>query len=120
MMRTVLTVFATLALGASVAQAASLEVKPHHQWMSKDCATCHTKENAVAGNAFVVPDDKTCMGCHGSYAELAKKTENLGEPNPHASHHYGEGLSCTACHKEHQPAKVYCNECHEFKYNLKP
>lgn len=61
-----------------------------------DCSACHTKENAVAGNPFVVPSDKACLACHGSYKDLAKKTENLPEPNPHASHHYGEGIACTA------------------------
>lgn len=93
-------------------------LKPHHQ-LIKDCGTCHTAENAVAGNAFVVPNDGTCISCHGSYADLAKKTNELDEPNPHKSHHYGEGIACTACHKEHQPSKVYCNECHEFKYTIK-
>ncbi|WP_443743329.1 cytochrome c3 family protein [Sutterella sp.] len=103
---------------AASASAAAPTLKPHHQSI-KDCAVCHTAENAVAGNAFVVPSDKACMSCHGSYKDLAKKTANLGEPNPHASHHYGEGISCTACHKEHQPSKVYCNECHNFKYQIK-
>ena len=55
----------------------------------KDCAACHTKENAVAGNQFVTPDNKACLTCHQSYAAVAEKTKNLknGEPNPHASHH---------------------------------
>ena len=72
----------------------------------------------MAGNAFVVPDDKQCMSCHGTYEALAKKTDKLDEPNPHRSHHYGTGISCTACHKEHIKPAAYCNECHEFKYKL--
>ena len=72
----------------------------------------------MAGNAFVVPDDKQCMSCHGTYEALAKKTDKLDEPNPHRSHHYGTGISCTACHKEHSKPADYCNECHEFKYKL--
>lgn len=104
---------------AGASQAAGVTVKPYHQSVAKDCALCHTAENAVAGNAFVVPDNKACFACHGSYEELAKKTEKLAEPNPHKSHHYGEGIACTACHSEHGQSKVYCNECHEFSYQIK-
>lgn len=41
---------------------------------------------------------KDCAACHQSYAAVAEKTKNLknGEPNPHASHHYGEGIGGTA------------------------
>lgn len=111
---------ASLAAGAfsTTAAAGVPSVKPYHESI-KDCAACHTQENAVAGNAFVIPNDETCQGCHGSYADLAKQTAKLPEPNPHASHHYGEGIACTACHKEHEPSKVYCNECHEFSYKIK-
>lgn len=116
--------FAALFLCAALAAAGSAgayDVKLHHHSAVKDCSLCHTQENAVGGNAFVVPDDKACMSCHGSYKDLAGKTANLasGEPNPHKSHHYGEGIACTACHKEHRASKAYCNECHEFKYQLK-
>ena len=97
-----------VSFSASAASAAPT-VKPYHKALT-DC---------VAGNPFVVPSDKACLACHGSYKDLAKKTENLPEPNPHASHHYGEGIACTACHKEHAPSKVYCNECHEFSYQIK-
>ena len=37
--------------------ASAQQVKPYHQNI-KDCAACHTKENAVAGNQFVTPDNK--------------------------------------------------------------
>ncbi len=95
------------------------KVKPHHEKVLTDCGTCHTKENAIGGNAFVVPKDETCIACHGDYKALAKKTEGLDEPNPHSSHHYGAGVSCTACHKEHEKSVVLCNDCHEFKYTIK-
>lgn len=114
-----LTVAAALAsCMAFSAQAAGIEVQPHHKNVLTDCAICHTQENAVGGNAFVIPADKTCIGCHGGYDVLAKKTANLSEPNPHASHHYGKNISCTACHKEHQKPAAYCNECHGFNYKL--
>lgn len=109
----------TLAAGAAAAAPAGAvpQLKPYHQSI-KNCAACHTKENAVGGNAFVAPSDSACISCHGSYDDLAKKTDKLPEPNPHKSHHYGEGLACTACHMEHRPSAVYCNNCHEFRYEM--
>lgn len=54
----------------------------------------------------------TCMGCHGTYADLAKKTENL-EPNPHFSH-LGS-VNCQECHKGDQAKpQLMCNSCHKF------
>lgn len=26
---------------------------------------------------------------------------------------------CAACHSEHKTSQVYCNNCHEFKYQIK-
>ena len=109
---------AMAAAPAAAADMASFKVQKHHEKVIKDCTFCHTQENAVAGNAFVVPDDKQCMSCHGTYEALAKKTDKLDEPNPHRSHHYSTRISCTACHKEHSKPAAYCNECHEFKYKL--
>lgn len=76
--------------------ASAQQVKPYHQNI-KDCAACHTKENAVGRKQFVTPDNKACLTCHQSYAAVAEKTKNLknGEPNPHASHHYGEARPAT-------------------------
>ena len=63
------------ALGLSTtANAGPAELKPHHKALG-DCALCHTQENAVAGNAFVVPDNKACLACHGSWQDLAEKTK---------------------------------------------
>lgn len=107
--------FAGLTMAASAASGAVPEIK--HQAV-KDCTACHTQENAVAGNAFVVPDNKACLACHGSYKALAELTKPADphEPNPHASHHYGENIACTACHAEHKPSKVLCNDCHAFPF----
>lgn len=106
------------ALGLSTtANADPAELKPHHKALG-DCALCHTQENAVAGNAFVVPDNKACLACHGSWQDLAEKTKPTDphEPNPHKSHHYGENMSCTACHAEHKESRVICNDCHAFPF----
>ena len=40
--------------------ASAQQVKPYHQNI-KDCAACHTKENAVGGKQFVTPDNKACL-----------------------------------------------------------
>lgn len=112
--------FLAFGLLAAAMTAGAQQVKPYHQNMAKDCSVCHTQENAVSGNVFVAPSNQTCLTCHESYAAVAAKTQKLenGEPNPHASAHYGEGIACTACHSEHKPSQVYCNNCHEFKYNI--
>lgn len=64
--------------------ASAQQVKPYHQNI-KDCAACHTKENAVGRKQFVTPDNKACL----------------------------------TCHSEHKTSQVYCNNCHEFKYQIK-
>ena len=51
---------AMAAAPAAAADMASFKVQKHHEKVIKDCTFCHTQENAVAGNAFVVPDDKQC------------------------------------------------------------
>lgn len=62
-------------------------------------------------------DAEFCFRCHGSYAELAKKTEPLVEKlgrNPHKSH-MGE-VDCYECHKVHQASTFACAECHFSKW----
>jgi len=75
-----------LATIAFSGNAISAEMTTKHKAI-KECSVCHTQENAVAGNAFVVPSDKTCIGCHGDYKALAAKTQpkDPHDPNPHAS-----------------------------------
>ena len=84
---------AMAAAPAAAADMASFKVQKHHEKVIKDCTFCHTQENAVAGNAFVVPDDKQCMSCHGTYEALAKKTDKLGtEPASFTSLRHGNFL----------------------------
>jgi fumarate reductase flavoprotein subunit len=68
------------------------------------CTDCHedTPKKAVSR-------DK-CQQCHGSYAEIAKRTENL-EPNPHYNHTID--LDCNNCHHQHKPMEIYCHNCHK-------
>lgn len=59
----------------------------------------------------------TCLGCHGSYEALAKKTANL-EPNPHMSH-LG-AVNCQDCHKaDKAEPELMCNSCHNFTLRAK-
>jgi len=67
------------------------------------CASCH-------GNAR--PSDvalDTCLSCHVSYQELARKTASRPR-NPHDSHY--PGLECTTCHHGHQKEENFCAGCH--------
>lgn len=105
-------ILGTFAANAGAAPAA-VPMGAHHKTMQ--CESCHV--NAGSGS-YTVPADKTCEACHGSYASLAKKTAGGSEPNPHASAHYGESLSCSACHSQHSEPKSYCNNCHEFKHKM--
>lgn len=52
-----------------------------------------------------------CFKCHGTYAEIAEKTEGYsGKANPHDSH---EGaLDCNQCHRVHGQSQLLCAACH--------
>jgi cytochrome c nitrite reductase small subunit len=54
-------------------------------------------------------DTQACLNCHGTYAQLAARTQNL-ERNPHDSHQ-GQ-LDCRNCHQVHADSIYYCGQCH--------
>jgi cytochrome c nitrite reductase small subunit len=54
-------------------------------------------------------DSQACLNCHGTYAQLAARTQNL-ERNPHDSHQ-GQ-LDCRNCHQVHADSVYYCGQCH--------
>lgn len=106
-----------LGLSVSVAYATNAPKVDKHKAYGVACSSCHSK-----GAASARPDDSTCKGCHGSYAELAQKTAKLenikaGVTNPHKSH-TGEAR-CTGCHKNHGPSVLMCNQCHSPKFEMK-
>jgi hypothetical protein len=74
------------------------------------CEVCHGSAKPSGP-----PPMSVCVGCHGSYAQLAEQTGNL-VPNPHKSH-MGE-LECGLCHKEHRPSILFCNTCHVFEMKV--
>ena len=92
-------------LAAGAANAATLPKASH-----KDlpCATCHK-----GGDTTKKPTMDQCLACHGSYNDLAKRTEKLNPQfNPHLSHKGQE--DCTSCHSMHGESHLICNDCHAF------
>ena len=75
-----------------------------HKEQGITCMDCHETEPKKA-----VTRDK-CQQCHGTYADIAKRTENL-EPNPHYNHTID--LDCNDCHHQHRPMEIYCHNCHK-------
>lgn len=77
-----------------------------HAAFGLGCATCHRDAPPPAA-----PPMTACLGCHGSYQEIAAKTA-AQQPNPHASH-LGE-IPCSACHHVHKASESFCDQCHAF------
>lgn len=111
---------------------------------ASDCMSCHADAAAVeAAHAEVSMGDRapkrlknteideaTCLGCHGSYEELAAKTENSTaltdkggkQVNPHDlpenSDH--DSATCSNCHAMHEAGSAsnsaleFCRSCHHM------
>jgi hypothetical protein len=100
--------FASVGLGTCLAVAEAPTPAPalladRHVATGLACASCH-------GNAR--PADvalNTCLSCHASYAELARRTAGRTR-NPHDSHY--PDLECTTCHHGHQKSEDFCAGCH--------
>jgi len=54
-------------------------------------------------------ETEDCLQCHGTYAQLAQRTQNVAR-NPHDSHQ-GQ-LDCDNCHQVHSDSIYYCGQCH--------
>jgi hypothetical protein len=76
-----------------------------HVARGMQCVNCHGEgaQKPVAG--------EKCLGCHGSFDAIAKRTDGVLVPNPHAGH-VGE-LDCTLCHNGHKANELYCSNCHK-------
>ena len=79
-----------------------------HMKMGLNCATCHDSDKVSDSETEI---NAKCTMCHNP-ADVAKKTEKEGMPNPHKSH-LGD-VQCTACHSGHNPSVAYCSNCHDF------
>jgi hypothetical protein len=97
----------TGALTAQVLWAADPFGADKHTKIGLNCETCHGSANVTA--KAQVGMDK-CLGCHGPYEKLAKRTDNL-IINWHANPHYGE-LDCNDCHHGHRADENSCKKCH--------
>lgn len=105
----ILTVLAFIAV--VVSGAVAQELKGKHKENSIACVDCHKTETPDSP-----ADVEACVECHGTQEDMAKVTEKL-PINPHDSH-LGE-IDCTECHKTHEPSVIFCNQCHNYKMNLK-
>ena len=79
-----------------------------HGKMGLNCETCHVGDKVSDSETEI---NAKCTTCHNP-ADLAKKTEKEGLPNPHKSH-LGD-VQCTACHSGHNQSVAYCSNCHDF------
>lgn len=99
----------------------------YHAALGQDCESCHTGDlvaevSALAGyeegsepelTSTYYMDNQVCLDCHGgTWEELAKLTDDLGDYNPHDSLH-GTIENCNECHKGHSEQVDLCSECHD-------
>lgn len=92
--------------------AASMPLSHLHGLRGIGCESCHpTLPDGEAGE----PESTVCESCHGSMTALARM-EWPNRPNPHDSHY--PGLECTFCHHAHEPSEDFCQQCHDFGYQI--
>lgn len=104
---------AAFAMAASMPVHAGEQLVDLHVKGGMKCETCH-------GNDMKNPQEPTtatCTGCHNT-DQLVEKTKGVKPTNPHTSPHYGKELDCTNCHLMHQESENFCNQCHEFKFQV--
>ncbi|MBJ6749237.1 flavocytochrome c [Geomonas sp. Red421] len=78
------------------------------------CADCHGSSKKISVDDSEKGVNKNCVGCHGTLAEMGKKSQE--EVNPHKSH-LGD-INCTACHHGHTASWAYCLSCHPFDMKI--
>ncbi|MBA4419138.1 MAG: hypothetical protein C0392_14710 [Syntrophus sp. (in: bacteria)] len=81
-----------------------------HQLSGVSCEKCHGKVKKQTE----VPM-KQCVTCHNP-EKLKEKTAKVKPENPHTSPHYGTGLDCNACHRQHGKSENFCAQCHKFNF----
>ena len=96
----------------------------YHMALGQDCESCHVGDMAAQLAALgedgepdsastFYNDTMTCLSseCHVSWDNLAQRTAELGDYNPHDSIH-GTIEDCNECHKGHAEQVDICGECH--------
>ena len=74
------------------------------------CCGCHQFN---ADNTVTIPEDETCLTCHGgTHGGLGNLTNDYMPFNPH-DYHYTLGASCVMCHVVHESLEEPCGLCHE-------
>ncbi len=108
--------FSLGAFGISTASADEFLADRHAKY-GLPCTACHVENGSPK---LKIDDQKheACVGCHGWYDEVAKKTVPKDESNvnPHSQH--DGNLPCTECHKGHKKGYNYCGDCHMYNYNV--
>lgn len=106
--RLISTLVCAAALGVCSVASADITLRGKHKEMNLTCETCHgqTKPREI-------PEDTVCLQCHGDREAIKAKTTKL-KPNPHYGH--DDSIECGACHKQHEPSVLACNQCHKFEY----
>lgn len=80
----------------------------HEQNIGAECTDCHGE--STSGE---VDTQSVCLGCH-EQQDIEERGEKLVEKldrNPHKGHY--PDLSCTECHKGHEPDENFCDSCHQ-------
>ena len=112
---TLLLAFTTASFAQATNEAdAARSIKPHHQALGFQCATCHKSTDISQYKPLGTED---CLGCHGSAEIVAQRTDHLDAKakgiNPHRSIHDRTDLDCYECHAEHKPSTLLCSTCHD-------
>lgn len=98
-----------------------------HAAAKVECIDCHENglDDKIQETVWYVTDDfddpplkrafpnEMCTKCHTDIDAIIAKT-NYEEANPHNSH-IGD-LTCSDCHKMHNPSKALCADCHNFAF----
>jgi hypothetical protein len=82
-----------------------------HKAAGLACDACHSENPPKAAATMAA-----CQQCHGEYAKLAQKTQEVKPKNPHESHE-GE-MECGECHHVHKASVDYCAKCHDFGFKV--
>lgn len=114
--------FALMALVLSIVMSSSFGqskrdnvLEREHRAAGITCQQCHARKMPAKGSPPAslptIATKETCLQCHGSYAEIAKRTAKFDPPyNAHDSH-WGE-LDCYQCHRVHRTSELFCASCH--------
>ena len=93
---------------AQVLFAADVFNSDKHIKIGLNCDSCHGAATVATGAEVSMAK---CLSCHGSYEELAKRTETMSR-NPHTNPHNFD-LACNVCHHGHSADENYCESCHK-------